>query len=121
MTQVNTILEELRTEIGEAKYLILTSCGDVRCHWEGRRDALARAIEIVEKVAAEPTIITNPDEPPRPASIWIEIPIASIRNVSFEREVGPTITFNPRDPRNWEPGVISVPYETATKAMAMLK
>ena len=71
-------------------------------------------------LAPEPMIITDPDTPPRPASIWIEIPIASIRNVSFEREVGPTITFNPRDPRNWEPGVISVPYETATKAMAML-
>ena len=52
MTQVNTILEELRKELGEAMHLVVTSCGDVREHWTGRRDALIQAIEIVEKAAA---------------------------------------------------------------------
>ena len=57
MTQVNTILEELRKELGKAMQLVVTSCGDVREHWEGRRDALIRAIDIVEKAAApEPNL-----------------------------------------------------------------
>lgn len=57
MTEVNTILKELRKELGEAMLLVVTSCGDVREHWQGRRDALMQAIDIVEKAAApEPNL-----------------------------------------------------------------
>lgn len=124
MTEVNTILKRL-AELERPAREASTDPALERT-WRdcmtARADALKEAADIIiEQMHQVPVTITNPDEPPWPANIWIEIPIASIRNVSFEREVGPTITFNPRDPRNWEPGVISVPYETATKAMAMLK
>jgi len=55
MTQVNTILKELRKELGEAMHLVVTSCGDTRCRWVGQRDALIRAIEIVEKATPQTT------------------------------------------------------------------
>jgi hypothetical protein len=122
MTEVNTILKELRKELTEAEYLVDTTCGDTLPHWEGRRDALKNAIAIVERDTAEPKAIANPDAPPKPASIWIEIPITYISSVGIDGRVGPEVYFDEDAvPTNWGAASLPVDLPTAIAAAEMLE
>ncbi|HIH03734.1 MAG TPA: hypothetical protein HA263_07800 [Methanoregulaceae archaeon] len=110
---INTILNELRTELATANHTPV---------W---RNATEHAIEIIETVAAaQPKTggMANPDAPPREPSIRIEIPIAYISSISIDDAVGPEIYFDPDAcPKNWDAASLPVPLATAIRAAEMLE
>lgn len=80
----------------------------------------------LERLECEPVenakIVTNPDAPPRPASIWIEIPIAYVCEVSIGARLGAGIMLDTDVmPKAWDASYIPVDLPTAIRAAELLE